>query len=43
EVESLFTDCKVTCLFRDDADENHPKISQRGLSRFAEVVWLIEK
>lgn len=43
EVESLFTDCKVTCLFRDDADQHHPKISQQGLSRFAEVVWLIEK
>lgn len=43
EVEVLFAGCKVTCLFRDDADQHHPKISQRGLNRFAEVVWLIEK
>lgn len=41
DVEALFSGCKVTHLERDDADENHPR-RQRGLSRFAEEVWLIE-
>ncbi|GAD29482.1 thiopurine S-methyltransferase [Photobacterium leiognathi] len=41
EVEALFANCKVTHLERDDADETHPR-RQRGLSRFAEEVWLIE-
>lgn len=42
EVESLFKDCQVTHLARDDADESHPR-RQRGLTRFAEEIWLIEK
>ncbi|MGF1760625.1 thiopurine S-methyltransferase [Photobacterium sagamiensis] len=42
EVESLFKDCRVTHLARDDADESHPR-RQRGLTRFAEEIWLIEK
>ncbi len=42
EVEQLFKGCKVTHLYRDDADENHPKVQQKGLSRFAEEAWLIE-
>ncbi|MGR5145577.1 thiopurine S-methyltransferase [Photobacterium alginatilyticum] len=41
EVEQLFAGCKITHLDRDDADESHPR-RQRGLSRFAEEVWLIE-
>lgn len=41
DVEALFSGCKVTHLERDDADESHPR-RQRGLSRFAEEVWLIE-
>lgn len=41
DVEALFAGCKVTHLERDDADESHPR-RQRGLSRFAEEVWLIE-
>lgn len=41
DVEALFEGCKVTHLERDDADESHPR-RQRGLSRFAEEVWLIE-
>lgn len=36
EVEALFNGHKVTHLYRDDADENHPKVKQKGLSRFAE-------
>ena len=42
EVEALFNGHKVTHLYRDDADENHPKVKQKGLSRFAEEAWLIE-
>ncbi|PSW14741.1 thiopurine S-methyltransferase [Photobacterium sanctipauli] len=41
EVEALFSQCKVTHLDRDDADETHPR-RKRGLTRFAEEVWLIE-
>lgn len=41
EVEQLFAGYKITHLDRDDADESHPR-RQRGLSRFAEEVWLIE-
>ncbi|MGF1721057.1 thiopurine S-methyltransferase [Vibrio kyushuensis] len=43
EVETLFSDYKITHLYRDDADENHPKRVKKGLSRFAEEVWLIEQ
>ncbi|MCL9783425.1 thiopurine S-methyltransferase [Vibrio sp. S4M6] len=42
EVERLFKEHKVTQLHRDEADETHPKIYKKGLSRFAEEVWLIE-
>lgn len=42
EVESLFQGDKVTLLYRDDADESHPKRAKKGLSCFAEEVWLIE-
>jgi len=41
EVEQLFAGCKIMHLGRDDADESHPR-RKRGLSRFAEEVWLIE-
>lgn len=43
EVRSLFSEYKVTLLNREDADESHPKICKKGLSRFAELVWLIEE
>ncbi len=42
EIRRLFSEYKLTMLNRDEADENHPKISKKGLSRFAELVWLIE-
>ncbi|WP_367988936.1 thiopurine S-methyltransferase [Vibrio sp. NTOU-M3] len=42
EVENLFSGYKITQLYRDDADETHPKIAKKGLSRFAEEVFLIE-
>ncbi|MDX1304529.1 thiopurine S-methyltransferase [Photobacterium sp.] len=42
EVENLFKDCRVTQIARNDADESHPR-RQRGLTRFAEEIWLIEK
>jgi thiopurine S-methyltransferase len=42
EVRRLFSEYKVTLLQRDEADEKHPKRSKKGLSRFAEEVWLIE-
>ncbi|OAN17953.1 thiopurine S-methyltransferase [Photobacterium jeanii] len=41
EVKALFEGCQITHLERDDADETHPR-RQRGLTRFAEEVWLIE-
>lgn len=42
EVNRLFGEYKITKLNRDEADEHHPKIAQKGLSRFAEEVYLIE-
>ncbi|WP_375753893.1 thiopurine S-methyltransferase [Vibrio sp. HN007] len=42
EVRTLFSDCTITRVFRDEADSEHPKITKKGLSRFAEEVWLIE-
>ncbi|MEZ8823883.1 thiopurine S-methyltransferase [Vibrio sp. 10N.261.55.A7] len=42
EVESLFSEYKITRLHRDEADAEHPKRLKKGLSRFAEEVWLIE-
>ncbi|WP_394134556.1 thiopurine S-methyltransferase [Aliivibrio fischeri] len=41
EVRALFSGMKITRLQRDEADAEHPKI-KKGLSRFAEEVWLIE-
>jgi len=41
EVRELFSGMKLTKLYRDDADEAHPRI-KKGLSRFAEEVWLVE-
>ncbi|PQJ89405.1 thiopurine S-methyltransferase [Aliivibrio sifiae] len=41
EVRSLFSGMTITRLLRDEADANHPRI-KKGLSRFAEEVWLIE-
>jgi len=41
EVNRLFGEYKITRLNRDEADEHHPKIAQKGLSRFAEEVYLI--
>ncbi|MDG3088017.1 thiopurine S-methyltransferase [Vibrio hannami] len=42
EVRRLFSEYQIKRLTRNDASEDHPKISQKGLSRFAEEVWLIE-
>lgn len=42
EVRRLFSEYKVSLLNRDDADESHPKRRDKGLSRFSELVWLIE-
>jgi len=42
EVEALFTGFKITLLNQDIADEDHPKITKKGLSRFSEEVYLIE-
>ncbi|MFM2589780.1 thiopurine S-methyltransferase [Vibrio sp. TBV020] len=42
EIRSLYAEFKVTKLYRDEADEDHPKIAKKGLSRFAEEVYLIE-
>ncbi len=42
EVRRLFAEFKITKLNRDDADEDHPKIAKKGLSRFAEEVYLLE-
>jgi thiopurine S-methyltransferase len=42
EIRQLFTQYQVTRLYRDEADEDHPKIAKKGLSRFAEEVYLIE-
>ncbi len=42
EVQRHFAEFKVTKLYRDDADEHHAKIAKKGLSRFAEEVYLIE-
>ncbi len=42
EIKRLFNEFQVTRLFRDDADGSHPKIAQKGMSRFAEEVFLLE-
>ncbi|WP_428776356.1 thiopurine S-methyltransferase [Vibrio sp.] len=42
EIRQLYQGYQVTRLYQDIADERHPKIAQRGLSRFSEEVFLIE-
>lgn len=42
EIRALYSEYKVTKLYRDEAEEDHPKIAKKGLSRFAEEVYLIE-
>ncbi|MFN3014487.1 thiopurine S-methyltransferase [Vibrio coralliilyticus] len=42
EVRQLFSEYRISKLYRDDADEHHPKIAKKGLSSFAEEVYLIE-
>lgn len=42
EVRQLFSEYKLTLLDRNVADKSHPKIANKGMSRFAELVWLIE-
>ncbi|MDK9425868.1 thiopurine S-methyltransferase [Vibrio parahaemolyticus] len=42
EIQQLFAGYKVTCLNVDQADEHHPKIAKKGLSRFSEEAYLIE-
>ncbi|MCS0014008.1 thiopurine S-methyltransferase [Vibrio parahaemolyticus] len=42
EIQQLFAGYKVTCLNVDQADEHHPKIAKKGLSRFSEEVYLVE-
>ncbi|MEF1231189.1 thiopurine S-methyltransferase, partial [Vibrio fortis] len=42
EVEQLFSGYKITQLNQDIADDDHPKIAKKGLSRFSEEVYLIE-
>lgn len=41
-VEQLFEGCKVRRLYDDAAEPNHPQI-KKGLSRFSEQGWIIEK
>jgi thiopurine S-methyltransferase len=41
EVRSLFSGMIITKLQRDEADADHPRI-KKGLTRFAEEVWLIK-
>ena len=42
EIDQLFAGYKVTMLNQDIADDDHPKIAKKGLSRFCEEVYLIE-
>ncbi|MEL0608399.1 thiopurine S-methyltransferase [Vibrio echinoideorum] len=42
EVDQLFAGYKITLLNQDIADDEHPKIAKKGLSRFSEEVYLIE-
>ena len=41
EVRSLFSGMSITKLQRDEVGTDHPRI-KKGLTRFAEEVWLIE-
>jgi thiopurine S-methyltransferase len=42
EIDQLFAGYKITLLNQDIADDKHPKIAKKGLSRFSEEVYLIE-
>lgn len=42
EIDQLFAGYKITLLNQDIADDEHPKIAKKGLSRFCEKVYLIE-
>ncbi|WP_299692391.1 thiopurine S-methyltransferase [uncultured Vibrio sp.] len=42
EIDQLFAGYKITLLNEDVADDEHPKIAKKGLSRFSEEVYLIE-
>ncbi|CAK3637992.1 Thiopurine S-methyltransferase [Vibrio crassostreae] len=42
EIDQLFAGYKITMLNQDIADDEHPKIAKKGLSRFCEEVYLIE-
>lgn len=42
EVRQLFSGFSVQRLLRDEADARQPQRAKKGLSRFAEEVWLIE-
>lgn len=42
EIDQLFAGYKITLLNQDIADDEHPKIAKKGLSRFSEEVYLIE-
>ncbi|MEI8656042.1 MULTISPECIES: thiopurine S-methyltransferase [Vibrio] len=41
EIEQLFAEFSVERLHQDSANAQHPKRAKKGLSRFAEEVWLI--
>lgn len=42
EIEQLFAEFSVERLHQDSANALHPKRAKKGLSRFAEEVWLIK-
>lgn len=42
EIEQLFAEFSVERLYQDSANAQHPKRAKKGLSRFAEEVWLIK-
>ncbi|MCF7502297.1 MULTISPECIES: thiopurine S-methyltransferase [Vibrio] len=42
EIDQLFAGYKITLLNQDIANDKHPKIAKKGLSRFSEEVYLIE-
>lgn len=42
EIEQLFAEFSVERLHQDSANAQHPKRAKKGLSRFAEEVWLIK-
>ncbi|MGY2573103.1 thiopurine S-methyltransferase [Vibrio sp. C8] len=42
EIEHLFAEFSVERLHQDCANAQHPKRAKKGLSRFAEEVWLIK-